>query len=126
MSRSDEADGFTRRFLALVEGLRLELMDEIMEQAIPVDLRLQVHEDRSEADGGPVHEDEFARWRHRAETAQFGMDAFRHVAAIDAAIMLVNAARLVFQQRAIDEMRPAIEHIDHLVIEALESPAFIG
>ena len=47
--------------LALAQGLRLEIVDQLVEQAVPVDLRLQMHEDRAQPHGGPVHEHEFAR-----------------------------------------------------------------
>src|SRR5262249_40385949 len=112
-----EADCLACRCLTPVEGLGLELMNEIMEQAVPVDLRLEMHEDRAKANRRAVHEDEFARRRHWAEAAQFRVHALRHLAAIDAAFMFMDAARLVFEQRTIDEMCPAIEDINDLVIE---------
>src|SRR6185369_15370809 len=122
----NEADRFARALLPLIEAFCIEVVNEIVEQLVPVDLRLEVHEDGTKPNRRPVHEDKFAGWRHRSEAAQFSMNALRHLTAIDAAFMFMDAPGLILEQWAIDEMGPAVEDVDHLVIKPLEAPALIG
>src|SRR5260221_6600833 len=122
----DQPDGLAGSLLSLVEGLCLEFVDEFMEQTVPVDLSLEMHEDGPKADCRSIHEDEFAGRCHRTKPTQFSMHACGILAPIDAAVMFVDTTGLVVQQRAIDEMSPAIEHINDVVIQALEAPPLIG
>src|ERR1700745_1082944 len=43
------------------ERCHVEIVDQLVEEAVPVDFGLQMHEDRAEAYRGTIHEDEFAR-----------------------------------------------------------------
>ena len=43
------------------QSIHLETVDQAMEEAMPVDFGTQPHEDGAEADGGAVHQHEFAR-----------------------------------------------------------------
>src|SRR5581483_12221835 len=79
-----------------------------------------------QADGSAVHEDELLRGRYRAQATQVGVHALGDLAAIDAGLGILDPALLVFEQRAVYEMRPAIEDVDHLFREAIEAPALIG
>src|SRR3546814_202187 len=65
-----QAGRLQRRGLALFQRRHVKAGDQVVEQPVPVDLGLQVQEDTTEADGGAVHEDEFARRGDAAELAQ--------------------------------------------------------
>ena len=53
-----------------------------IEQAEEVHFRSEVQEDSAKADGGPIHEDEFTRNRHRAFFLQRLMDARGFLSAV--------------------------------------------
>ena len=55
--------------LGLARGQRvdIEIVDHAVEQAVPVHLGAQPHEDGAQADRGPVHQHELARRFHAAD-----------------------------------------------------------
>ncbi len=114
------------RLLTGRERRRVEAVDEAVEHGVPVDLRLQMHEDGSETDGGAVHEDELARRAHPAQFAQFRMHFVRHGRAVEAAFAFLDFLHLVLQQRRIDEFRPDIEDIHQFVRDIRETPCLVG
>ena len=53
--------------------LAVEIIDQVMEQIVPVHLGAEMHEHRSETDGGAVHQHELTRRPDAADTLQFAM-----------------------------------------------------
>src|SRR5579862_5398575 len=70
--------------LAAGEGSFVEIVDQLMEQAVPVDLRLEVEEDRAEPDRGAVHEDKGARRRDAAQSPDVAVYVVDEAAAVAA------------------------------------------
>ena len=46
-------------------ALDTEILDLLLEQPVEIQLGVEMQEDAAEADRGAIHEDEFARHRHR-------------------------------------------------------------
>src|SRR3546814_6659432 len=65
----------------------VEVADEVVEHPVPVDLGIQVHEHRAEADGGAIHQHELARRRDPAEAAQFLVHLAGDLGAVEAAVV---------------------------------------
>src|SRR5689334_9952743 len=86
----------------------VEILDQLVKQAVPVDLRLQVQEHRSEPDRRPVHEDKGARRRDAAETAQVAMYVVDQALPVRARFgALLDHAGAIIKQRAVDKACPA-------------------
>ena len=85
-----------------------------------------MQEHRAEADGGAVHQHEFARRGDATDTAQLGMHLLRHLAAIHAVVDFLDRAHAVLHQRRIDEARPEIQHLDLVLRQIVEAPVRIG
>ena len=107
------------------EALFVETVDQVVEEPVPIDLGVEVHEDRSQPDCGAIHEHEFARHLDAAKPLQLGVHLLRHLATIGAGGLL-DGPPPVFQQRRIDEPRPQIEDVDHLARQVRESPGLVG
>src|SRR5579871_1617661 len=112
--------------LPLVESRDVEVSDQVLEHPMPVDLRPQVEEHRAEADGGSVHEHELPGRFYGPKAPQVGMHALGHFPAVDTRAGFLDAPRPVFQQRAIDEARPPVQHVDGFLVEILEAPGLVG
>src|SRR5579885_3483296 len=54
------------------------------------------------------------------------MDIGRDLVAVATGLWFLDAALAVIHQRCIEEARPAVQHIDHLAREILESPALVS
>src|SRR5580704_17203575 len=98
-----------RRRLPRGQRIDIEIGDQLVEESIPVDLGFVMKKYRAKADGGAVHEDEFARRPHAAEATHLAVHLLRHVAAIDPAILLLDLAAAIIEQRRVDEARPLIQ-----------------
>src|SRR5258705_9953838 len=72
--RRRDAGAVEGGFLAAGQDALVEIVDQLVEQAVPVDARLQVQEHRAEADRGAVHEDKGARRGDAAQAADVAMD----------------------------------------------------
>src|SRR5262245_22829949 len=92
-----------RLALPLLQFGDLETLDQAHEQAVPVHFRLQVQEHRTQAYGRPVHEDELARRGDAAGLAQALVDAGGNLAAVVAAVGLLDQPRPVLHQGAVEE-----------------------
>src|SRR6185437_8228672 len=88
--RQRHAGLFEGGLLAAGEDLFVEIVDQLVEQAVPIDARLQMQEYRSQADRGVVHKDKGARRRDAAKAADVAMHAVGEVAAIHAASLLLD------------------------------------
>src|SRR5271168_1712427 len=64
-----------RGLLARSECGLVEIIDQLVEQSVPVDFDLQAQKDRAEPDCGAVHEHEFARRPDPAEPADVTVHA---------------------------------------------------
>src|SRR3546814_6570765 len=53
----------------------VKVVDQLVEQPVPVDLGPEMHEHRAEADRRAIHEDEFAGRRDAAERPELAVDA---------------------------------------------------
>ena len=70
--------------------LQVEVGDQLHEQPVPVHLRAEMHEHGAEPDRGTVHEHELARRGHAADLAQLLVHALDHLAALLAAVGLLD------------------------------------
>src|SRR5712671_3577171 len=120
------AGALQRLRLARGEDALVEIVDQLVEQAVPVDLGLEMEEHRAEADRGAVHEDKGARRRDAAQAADVAVHLLGDVAAIDPAILLLDLAAAVVEQRCVDETRPLVQDLDHRLRQVLEAPGLIG
>src|SRR5947209_19874616 len=108
----------------------VEIVDHLVEQAMPVDLGLEMQKDRAEADRGAVHEDKSARRRDAAQPANVAVDTVDEAAAVPggraAFPLLLDHPRTVIEQRAVNKGGPTVQDGDHLIREVAETPAAIG
>src|SRR5438045_8276740 len=81
---------FEGGLLAAGEDLFVEIVDQLVEQAVPIDARLQVQEHRSQADRGAVHKDKGARRRDATKPADDAMHAVGEAATVHDASLLLN------------------------------------
>src|SRR5688572_17742818 len=123
---SAEPGGGEGLALALGKRLLVEVADQVLKQAVPVDLGLEAKEHGAKTDGGAVHQDELARRRDAAEAAELGMDLGRDRPAIGGAAALLDRPRPVLHQGRIDEAGPEVEDVDDLAVQPLEAPAPVG
>src|SRR5262245_50096244 len=101
--------------------------DRLIEQAVEIEFRREMEKDRAKPNGSPVHEDEFARHRHRALGLKRLMHAKCFLAAVFGRLNAVgDGSHPVVEQRAIYEARPDIQGIDQLTVEPLETPGLVG
>src|SRR5262245_5477068 len=103
------------------------MLQRLIEQAVEIELGAQVDEDTAKADGGAVHEDEFARHADRSLLLQGAV----HLEGLPATILggrdaVGDRAHPVLEQRPIDEAGPDVEDVDQLVVESREAPGLIG
>src|SRR5438067_12465035 len=112
--------------LAAGQDLFIKIIDQLVEQAVPIDARLQVQEHRSQADRGPVHKDKGARRRDATKAADVAMHAVGEVAAVHAASLLLDHPGAVVEQRTVDVSGPAGQHRDHVARQIAKTPAPIG
>src|SRR6185312_5985666 len=112
--------------LAPLQDRHVEILDQLVEEPVPVDLGGEVEEDRAEADRRAVHEDELARRADAAELPQVAMHGLGDIAAIDAGFLFLDPPLAVVEQRRVDEARPAAQDGDHLARETLEAPGLVG
>lgn len=80
-----------------------------MEQAVPVDLCLERHEDRAQADRGTVHEHNFARRAEATQVVRLEVYLVGKPGAVDAAFALHNPLRLALQKRRVKQSRPDVQ-----------------
>src|SRR5579872_5635671 len=97
-----------------------------MKEAMPIHLGAKMQKDRAEPDRGAIHEDEFPGWCHTPQAPQITMDGLRHLAAIDAALGLLDAPLTVIHERRVDKARPAVQDLDHLAAYFAEAPGLVG
>src|SRR5690242_9546845 len=121
-----DAGLFEGGLLAAGQDLLVEIVDQLVEQAMPVDARLQMQEHRAQADRGAVHKDKSARRRDAAEAADIPMDAVGEIAAVNSAALLLDHAGAVVEQRAVDVSRPPVQHGDHVARQIAKTPAAIS
>src|SRR6266550_8226164 len=95
--RRGDAGAVEGGFLAAGQHALVEIVDQLVEQAGPVDARLQVQEHRAEPDRGAIHEDEGARRGDAAELADVAMDVVDDLAAINAAALFLDHAGAVVE-----------------------------
>src|SRR5919106_422820 len=114
------------RGLAAGQGVEIENPDQLHEQLVPVDLGLEGHEHRAEADRGAVHQHELARRRDPADLAQPPLYIEHHLAPLAARIGLLNQARPVLEQRRVHERGPKVQGLDHLLAQVFEPPRLVG
>src|SRR5690242_6541400 len=112
--------------LASSECRLVEIVDQLVKYPIPVDLGSQVEEYRAEPDRGAVHEHKFARRPDSAEPTDVAMHAVGNRSAVDTAHLFLDQPRAVFEQRAVDEQSPAVQHVNDLARQIAEPPALIG
>src|SRR5690349_9460678 len=93
-----QAGGAERRALPPRQLADIEAGDQLVEEAMPVDLGLEVEEHRAEADRRAVHEDELARRRDAAEAPQLGMHLLDDLAAVLPLPGLLDLAPTVVEQ----------------------------
>src|SRR5436309_3051761 len=124
--RQRHAGLFEGGLLAVGQDLFVEIVDQLMEQAVPINARLQMQEHRSEADRGAVHKDKGARRRDAAKAADVAMHAVGEIAAIDAASLLLDHPGTVVEQRPVNVGGPAVQYGDHVARQIAEPPAPIG
>ena len=60
--------------LAGRQHITVEIINQVMEQGVPVHFGTKMHKDRSQSDCSAVHQHEFARWPDAADTLQLAMD----------------------------------------------------
>src|SRR5262249_23805168 len=124
--RSRHSRRFERRFLAGREHGLVEIVDQLMKQPIPVDLGLQMKKAGAEPDRGAVHEHEFAGRPDAAKPANVAMDTLCDRCSVGGASLLLDQSLAIFQQWAIDELCPAVQHIDDLTRQIAETPTLIS
>src|SRR3546814_10059802 len=78
------------------------------------------------AQRGAVDQHELARRPDAVQAAQFGMHLLGDLAAVQAAAALLDPPLAVLQQRAVQEPRPDVQHVDGLAPEVVEPPALVG
>src|SRR5262245_171340 len=101
--------------------------DRLVEQTVEIEFRREVEKDRAKPNGSPVHEDEFARHRHRAPGLKRLMHAKGFLAAVFGRFHAVgDGTHPIIEKRAIYETCPDIEGIDQLTIEPLETPGLVS
>src|SRR6516162_9636134 len=115
-----------RQTLADGERRFVEIVDQLVEEPVPVDLSSEMHEHRAEADRCAVHKDELPRRSDPTKTANIAVDALGHAGAVGSAPLFLNQPFAIVEQRAIDEQGPAIEHLDHLARQIAKTPALIS
>src|SRR5439155_20832285 len=109
------AGALQRLLLPLGEDALVEIVDQFVEQPVPIDLGFEMEEHRAEADRGAVHEDKGARRRDAAEAPDVAMHVVDQVAPIRIKIgrtgfrPLLDHPRPVVEPRAIAKGGPAIE-----------------
>src|SRR5262245_1632521 len=104
-----------------------EGFDGFVEQAVEIDFRGEVEKDRAKPNGSPVHEDEFARYRHRTLRLKRLMHAKGFPAAVFGRFHAIgDGSHPVVEQRAVNETCPDIQGIDQLAVEPLEPPGLVS
>src|SRR5262249_61592485 len=97
----------------------VKIVDQFVNQAVPVDPRLEMKKPRTEPDCGAVHKDKGARRSDAAKPADVAVhlvDQTRAVFGRSAATALfLDQPRPVVQQRSVDKGGPAVQYRDHLV-----------
>ena len=83
---------------AVGKPLAIEIVDQIMEQVVPVHLGTKMHEHRSKTNGGTVHQHEFARRPDAADPLQLAMDLAGEFASGGAVAQFLNGTDLVLEQ----------------------------
>src|ERR1700758_5616706 len=104
----------------------IEIIDQLMEELVPIDLGLEMHKYRAEPDRCAVHKDEFAWRSDPAQPADIAVHALGHSGAVGSAPLFLDKPFAIVKQRAIDKQRPAVQYLDHLAGQIAESPALIG
>jgi len=92
-----------RRSLTGGERCFVEIIDQLMEEPIPVDLGLEMHEHRTEPDRGTIHEHELTWRSDPAEPADIAVYALGDTGAVGPAAFLLDQSLAIVEQRAIDE-----------------------
>src|SRR6478609_11619605 len=76
---------------------------------------------------GAVHEHELARYGHGALLLQRLVHREGLAPSVFAGTHAVgNGADAIVQQRAVDELRPDVEDVDEVLLQALEAPCLVG
>src|SRR5438105_7587332 len=119
--RQGDACAFQGGLLAPGQDMLVEIVDQLMEQAVPIDARLKVQEHRAEPDRGAVHKDEGARRRDAAELADVAMDAVGDLAAVHPAALFLDHAGAVVEQWTVNISRPTVQHGDHVARQIAEA-----
>ena len=112
--------------LAVGHRFHIEVLDQFVEHAVPIHLRLQPGENTAEADRRPIHQDKLARWRHAADFTKLPLDLAGNLGAVHGAAAFLDRLGPVLHQRLVQEPRPLIENVDHLAVEVAEPPGFVG
>ena len=116
-----------RRLLPRRDFRDLEALDRFFIQAMKIQFGAQAQEGAAEADGGAVHEDEFARHFQRPLRLQRAHHREHLAPAIFAGLDAIgDGAHAVVDQRAVDEARPDVQRRDRFARQILEAPDFIG
>src|ERR1700722_8048808 len=94
---------------------RIKISDQTLEQPAPVQFRTEPDEHATQSDGGPIHENEFARRLHPAGSFQPGMDLFRDRPPELRVVGFLNAAHPILGQRLVEKASPQVQYA-HLLI----------
>ena len=113
--------------LPLFQRLALEAFDLRLEQAVEIELRLEMQEHRAEPDGGAVHQHELARDGDRALRLQ----PLLHLPHLAPAVgvrrdAVGDGAHAVVEKRRVDEARPKAQRVDQLVVRSRKPQIAIG
>src|SRR5215469_16618169 len=99
-----------RRALAARQDFFVEIVDQLVEQPVPIDLGAQVPEHRTQPDCGAVHKDKGARRGDATEPANILVHAVDQPRSFGLPAPLLDRADAVVKQRAVDKSRPAVQH----------------
>src|SRR5208282_6211600 len=103
----------------------VEIIDQLMEELVPVDLGLEMHKHRAEPDRRAVHKDELSWRSDPAKPADIAVHALGNAGAVGSAPLFLDQPFAIVKQRAIDKQCPAIQHLDHLARQIAEPPALV-
>ena len=104
----------------------VEIRDQVLVEPVPIELRLQMEEDRAEADGRAVDQHELARRGDAAQAPDLPVRLGRDRAAVAGVPGFVDHPGAVVVQGAVDVVGPDVERFDHLVGEIAETPGLVG
>ena len=104
-----------RRLLPARQRRFVEIVDQLVEEAVPVDLRLQMHEHRAQPDRGSIHKDKGARRRDPAQAPDVLMHAVDEAGALRLAAPFLDRPGAVVESEGGD-LRPVDDSVSRKVL----------